>query len=120
MAAPVMYILVNSDLKMTAGKTASQCCHVTQLITEELVRSAYESFQVSENYKIYMTWRKNCTKIVLKATEEELRELIKKYPNTCRYFIDDGETQIAPNSLTVVGFYPSAIMEEPLKSFKLL
>ena len=36
------------------------------------------------------------------------------------YILDAGRTQIIPGSLTVLGFYPSATMQEQLKNFKLL
>ena len=74
-----------------------------------------------------MKWRSNSTthslnpvgtKIVLKASEEELKELIKK--ENARYIIDDGQTQVKPNSLTVVGFFPSSEMEDVVRNFKLL
>ena len=52
-------------------------------------------------------------KVVLKATEEQLNELLKEKevtPNlvtgSCVQIRDAGLTQIAPNSLTVIGFKP--------------
>lgn len=115
---PVMYIVINNDLKMEKGKIASQACHVTQLITEEIIRSGYETHPPPQSYMTYMKWKKNCVKIVLKATESELIKLSKM--SNARYIIDDGQTQVAPNSLTVVGFYPSIDMNETLKNYKLL
>lgn len=121
MGLPVMYIVVNNDLKMSSGKTASQVGHAVQLITEEIMRIGYESTNMEEkkHYMTYMKWRQHCTKIVLKASNDELNNLLKI--DIARPIIDDGQTQVAPNSLTVVGFYPSStIGNEYLKDFKLL
>lgn len=115
----VMYIVINNDLNMQKGKIASQVGHVVGLITEEIIRKGYETLKPSEQYLTYMKWRKDCTKIVLKAATEELYELIK-HPEA-RYFVDTGNTtQVDPNSLTVVGFAPSDKLGNVVKDFKLL
>jgi peptidyl-tRNA hydrolase len=114
----VMYIVVNADLDMGKGKIASQVGHVVQLITEEIIRTGYESRPLPESYLTYMKWRTNCTKIVLKATESQMNELMKM--KEARYIIDDGQTQVKPNSLTVLGFFPSAKLGDVVKDFKLL
>lgn len=114
----VMYIFVNGDLNMTKGKTCSQVAHVTQIIVEEIIRQGYETYPIPESYLTYMKWRNQCTKIVLKGTEDQLRELIKR--KDARYIIDDGQTQVKVDSLTVVGFPPSSEMENIVKDFKLL
>lgn len=114
----IMYIFVNKDLDMTKGKICSQVAHVTQLIVEEIIREGYEAYPPSESYIIYMKWKQQCTKIILKASEEELKELLKL--KGARYIIDNGQTQVKPNSLTAIGFYPSSEMEGVVKNFKLL
>ena len=114
----VMYIFINNDLGMKKGKIASQVGHVVQLITEELVRKGYEEQPTPKSYFTYMRWKSHSKKIILKASEEELVELIKM--DGARYIIDEGLTQIPSNSLTVVGFYPSDVLEEKFKHYKLL
>src|SRR5271156_3759225 len=69
----VMYLFVNMDLKMDKGKMCSQVGHVVGIITEEIIRSGYESASVPETYVSYMKWRQFCKKIVLKASEEQLK-----------------------------------------------
>jgi peptidyl-tRNA hydrolase, PTH2 family len=113
-----MYIIVNDDLKMTKGKTCSQVAHITQLITEEIIRQGYETYPTPESYVTYMKWREHCTKIILKGSEFELRELMND--SKARYIIDDGQTQVKPGSLTVVGFGPNVDKKCLLKRFKLL
>lgn len=115
-----MYILVNDDLKMGKGKIAGQVGHVVGLITEEIIRKSYETTtKVPDCYTRYMKWKETgYAKVVLKATQEQIEKLMGE-PETL-YIRDLGRTQIAPNSLTVLGFYPSANLKNKLKEFKLL
>jgi peptidyl-tRNA hydrolase len=48
MSECVMYLIVNKDLRMKAGKVASQVGHVVHLITDEIVRSMYEQQPVPD------------------------------------------------------------------------
>jgi PTH2 family peptidyl-tRNA hydrolase len=115
-----MYIFVNDDLKMGKGKIAGQVGHVVGLITEEIIRKSYESFKgIPDCYQRYMEWKAlGHAKVILKATQEQIEQMIGK-PESI-YIRDAGRTQIAPNSLTVLGFYPSANLKEQFKNFKLL
>lgn len=112
-----MYIFVNSDLELTKGRACAQVGHVVMLLTDEIVRNGYESFPPSENYIKYMKWKNNCTKIVLRATTEQLNELKNK--ENARYFIDSGE-RLGNNCLTCVGFFPGTLSDEFVKDYKLL
>lgn len=114
----VMYLFVNSELSMTKGKIASQVGHCVQLIVETLVAQSYEISPPIQECLNYQKWRKRPTKILLRATTDELKKLMLM-KNTCA-IIDDGQTQVPPNSLTVVGFYPSNLMAEFAKDYKLL
>lgn len=100
-----MYIFVNNDLHMTSGKISSQVGHIVHKIVDELVRNGYENFPPSVEYMNYMKWNKNCTKIVLKATEDQLKELLK-LSNTRSFYDGNKTTQVPEGSLTVVGFFP--------------
>lgn len=115
-----MYILVNDDLKMGKGKIAGQVGHVVGMITEEIIRKSYESHKgVPDCYLRYVKWKSSGhAKIILKATEEQIKSFIGE-PETM-YVIDAGRTQIAPNSLTALGFYPSANLKEKFSQYKLL
>jgi len=102
---PVMYLFVNNDIKMGKGKTAGQVGHGVGIIVEELVNNPDQEF---------IDWKEtSMKKIVLKATEKQLNELIKGKEETksllksnCVQVRDAGLTQIAGNSLTVIGFRP--------------
>ena len=115
-----MYVLVNDDLKMGKGKIAGQVAHVVGLITEEIIRKSYETVKgVPDCYARYMVWKATGhAKVILKASQEQIEQLIGE-PESM-YIRDAGRTQIAPNSLTVLGFYPSNTLKEKFKDFKLL
>lgn len=115
-----MYVLVNDDLKMGKGKIAGQVGHVVGLITEEIIRKSYETHKgIPDCYQRYMEWKATGhAKVILKATHEQILQMIGE-PESL-YIRDAGRTQIAPNSLTVLGFYPSANLKDKFKDFKLL
>ena len=115
-----MYVLVNDDLKMGKGKIAGQVGHVVGLITEEIIRKSYESIKgIPDCYLRYIQWKNSGhAKIILKATQEKITSFMG-HPESI-YIIDAGKTQIAPDSLTVIGFYPSANIQDKFKNFKLL
>ncbi len=120
MSSPlVMYILVNNDLQMGKGKIAAQVGHVVQNLVEDIITKKYESKKVQNICTDYEIWkREGCPKIVLKATKEQLEKLSEM--DKARFIIDAGKTQIAPGSLTVVGFPPMRTLEKIMKEFKLL
>lgn len=115
-----MYIFVNDDLKMGKGKIAGQVGHVVGLITEEIIRKSYESSKgIPDCYARYMIWKSTgYAKVILKATQEQITKMLNE-PESI-FIRDAGRTQIAPNSLTVLGFYPSVNLKERFKEFKLL
>ena len=120
MSTPLkMYIFINSDLQMCTGKISSQVGHIVHLIVDEVVRDGFLKRPMSDLYKNYMIWSKCCTKIVFKATTNQLEELIK-LPNA-RSFTDSGQTtQNTQNSMTVVGFFPCNTMNDIIKDYNLL
>ena len=115
-----MYVLVNNDLGMGKGKIAGQVGHVVGLITEEIMRKSYESIGgIPDCYSRYVRWKNNGhAKIILKATQEQIESLVGE-PESIS-IKDAGRTQIAPNSLTVIGFYPSSTLKDKFSQYKLL
>ena len=115
----VQYFIINSDLTMTKGKCCSQVAHASQEITEKIMRNAYESRSAPKEYSTYMKWKSTgCAKIVLKASEEQLRQLMKR--DDCIAIIDAGRTQVDHGSLTCIGFYPGSDLSDLFKDYKLL
>jgi peptidyl-tRNA hydrolase, PTH2 family len=98
-----MYLLVNSDLKkMKAGKMAAQVGHAVQDITERMVATDKDKWR---KYK-----REGTKKIVVKATEAQMKQLSAEYTGGrdiwCVEVHDAGHTQIEAGSFTVLGFCP--------------
>lgn len=127
-SAMTMYILVNNDLKMSAGKIAAQVGHVCHMMarkiseieTRALIGKNGRSMPKPEECVRFSNWEKysGSKKIVLKATQEDMDKM--KNNSDCVYVIDNGLTQVPPNSLTAMGFYPSSTNSEEFKRFKLL
>ena len=100
-----MYILVNSTVKLSPGKVASQVGHAV----EELTRKMNRSYK-----KIYKHYYNNGSpKIVLQVPSEKV--FIKILDATINlekvYIFDAGHTQCKSDTLTVVGYIP--IIQSP-------
>lgn len=95
----VLYCIINSDLKMGVGKIAAQAGH-----------AFLKAYDYSSQTKLIEEWKKSgSAKIVLRATEETLLKLIKKYSldqlgQRCFVIYDAGKTQVEPHSLTAIAF----------------
>ena len=115
----VMYIIVNSDLKMGKGKIAAQVGHIVMHIMEALVK-----VDISTNiYERYCLWRGNSyPKIILKGTLNQLYDIKDNYYGTIFVQRDEGRTQIEDGSLTCIGFFPMERWNTPeeIKKLKLL
>lgn len=119
----VMYILVNSDIKMQPGKSHSQVGHVVGVITDEIIRNAYElpteeSMQDFLNYKKWMD-NNEYTKVVLKATNDELKKLINETTGIRFKYIED-TYRSEERHITVVGFFPRNDLKEMMSGYKLM
>jgi len=95
-------IVVRKDLKLSAGKIASQSSHAS-VSSYKLVRKNYP--------KIADTWEKRGQKkIVLKvSSESELLEYFQKTKDAeipCELIRDAGHTQIEPGTITCFGIGP--------------
>ena len=107
-----MYIVVNSDLKLSTGKLCAQVGHAVQDVV----------ISCRGNRKRWNSYKNNgCAKIVLKAGQRSFDELLE-----CSYkkFIvtDAGKTEIASGTITAIGFAPMYDSEIPeiIKGLKLL
>ena len=119
----VMYVLINTDpsCKMDKGKTAGQACHSACKVIQVLERNNPTSPD-------YVHWCNNSyPKIVLKATLDQINQLIQLYSDTnnpiwCVHTRDLGKTQIPAGILTSLAFCPMLKSNTPtlIKSLKLL
>ncbi|CAH0595516.1 unnamed protein product [Chrysodeixis includens] len=100
-----LVLVVRTDLQMTKGKIAAQCGHAAV--------GAYEK-ALKEDPSILKTWlRTGQAKIALKIDSlESLKQIsdnAKKMGLITTTIRDAGRTQIAPNSITVVGIGPAPV-----------
>lgn len=122
-----MYIIVNSDLSMGKGKTASQCCHAVCGVIRILERQQPKDVA-------YLKWiRKGEAKIVLRASQKEMEKILSEFEVDqvvkresaniwCTSIHDAGRTQVPENSLTAIAFRPISRDSTPeiVKKLKLL
>jgi PTH2 family peptidyl-tRNA hydrolase len=112
----VVYILVNGGLPMSKGKIAAQVGHGIHKLTE------YCGKHKKKHWKKYNA--NGCPKIVLKTqNQDELLEIINSTQHLHKsYVIDEGRTQIPPDSLTVIAYEPILKEHVPkvLQKLKLL
>lgn len=112
-----MYIILNSDLKMTPGQMAAQVSHITQVMVDDIIRCAYESMPMPVYCINYQKWKQNPITIILKAPQTEL----EKFTNMkeARSFIDSG-VRLGKNILTGIGFFPSDQLDNLFVDYKLV
>jgi len=107
-----MYIVVNSDLKLSTGKLCAQVGHAVQ----DIVISCRGNKKRWNSYK-----NSGSAKIVLKADQQTFDEILassyKKF-----IVIDAGKTECLEGTITSIGFAPLFESEVPdiIKGLKLL
>lgn len=111
-----MYLIIKQSLNMSKGKSCAQVGHAVMGVVETHCKLTKQNpdnkFEKScyNDFDAYAEWRKDCTKIVLKATDDQWEKL-KKLP--CFIVVDSGYTEIPPNSETVIAFWPMRKHEAP-------
>lgn len=109
---PIMYIIINGDIKMDNTKIIKHCCHVVS----KVVRDNEVCAQKSETY---LSWVNNFEpKDILKANEESLLYFINKFSDKtkeiwCDHIIDIDEMENSPFSVTAIAFTPVLIKNTP-------
>ncbi|KAH6640708.1 peptidyl-tRNA hydrolase PTH2-domain-containing protein [Chaetomium tenue] len=106
-----MVLVVRTDLGMTKGKIAAQCSHATLACYKALTRAAQQAPSSAEG-RILRAWEgAGQAKIAVQVkSEDELLELMGKARGlgvTARVIADQGRTQIAAGSRTVLGVGPA-------------
>lgn len=115
----VMYLMVNKDLNMSPGKVAAQIGHVVEKLTTRLVKSLYEDMELSEYQIAYQKYlNSGHAKITLAVSEKEMKKFIGDVD--AEHIIDEGRTEVPPNSLTVMGFIPSNNNKQRFKKYRLV
>lgn len=112
---PKMYILVNTNFKMSRGKIAGQCCHAACMATRFMEQRG--------RTKVEDEWlRTGETKIVLQATESIMLKFQNSLSHQTFSVYDLGRTQIPYGSFTALAFLPLSPDQVPdsIKDLKLL
>lgn len=96
MENPILYVVLNKDLKMSAGKAAAQAVHAAMML--------------QERGRCFADYPKR-TVIVLEATETQIRNL-EEYLDIAGifadYYIDEGVNEVDPYSITALAVEPIA------------
>ena len=107
-----MYIIINSDLKLSVGKICSQVGHAVEGVVINC-RGNKKRWQAYKN--------SGSAKIVLKADQQSFDEILA---SSCKKFIvtDAGKTECLEGTITAIGFAPLFENEVPdsIRSLKLL
>ncbi|KAI3658019.1 hypothetical protein MP638_000576 [Amoeboaphelidium occidentale] len=97
-----MVLVIRTDLDMTKGKVAAQCCH-----------ACLAAYRHSQKDKLRIWGSAGQAKITLKCnSEEELLSLHRdatKNGLVARYIQDAGRTQIDPGTITVLAIGPDYV-----------
>jgi peptidyl-tRNA hydrolase, PTH2 family len=133
----VMYLIVHESLNMSAGKTAAQCAHASQMLTlkyfemkDELNKyhklivsitddSAKEAMHnkrldVSRKVSIFGEWMASSyRKVVLRASDKDWDKLKEEFKDQMVMVVDAGLTEIASGSETVIGLFPMRKSQRP-------
>lgn len=117
----IMYLIVNDDLNMSAGKIAAQVGHAVGMMygyyqyldsNLEYAACGYGELSDFNGIKSFKSWKNDSfRKVVLKAKNskwEKLKDQLK-----CFVVRDAGLTEIDPGSETVIGVWPMKRSERP-------
>jgi peptidyl-tRNA hydrolase len=137
----VMYIIVRSGLKMSAGKVGAQCGHAVQYLMQEVLpdrhptreeillrtklggltdaeRLKLEAYDAHkrhrfEHMEVTRAWLDgDHAKIVLSATDEEFGQVLRESP--WPFLVTDlGYTQVEAGTHTALGLWPCRKSEAP-------
>lgn len=122
-----MYFVINHDLKMGAGKIASQVAHAMMKITltyaQRVAEYEYEDEERARSLidkDPFQKWlRTGGAKIILKANTEQFEKLIIE----CKPDVvisDAGRTRVKAGTQTVLAWYPTQESIPQLEALKLL
>ena len=118
----VMYLIVNKDLNMSAGKIGAQVGHAVGMIFIDYYENYVMNMNTMCNYSQAMqNWKnESYRKVVLQAHQKDFDKIMKEHH--CYAVRDSGLTEVDPGSVTVLGFWPMKKSEVPkaIKKLQLL
>lgn len=120
----VMYLVVKKSLEMSAGKTAAQCAHASQMLLLKYVEEKQElegsslcnwepnSSVDAKAMEYFNEWLDTSFRKVVLVADDNKFEKVKSLPNHI-VVVDAGLTEIDPGSETVIGCWPMKKSEAP-------
>lgn len=109
----VMYVIVREELGMSIGKCCAQVGHATQKVLLHYFKclalnAKLHVSQIEEEHnKLTGAWLANgSTKVILKADEKEWGELKTEFGKDIFVVVDNGRTELEPNTETVLVLMP--------------
>lgn len=113
-----MYILVNSDVKISKGKLAGQVGHAVASYMFRIMQNMRENEDVND-FEMISNYMKVQKKILLKCDEEKMLELESR--NNYITIRDKGLTHLIPGTLTCInlGIYKENDVPDFVKKLKL-
>lgn len=114
----VMYLVVKKSLGMSAGKVGAQCGHAVEMLLTEYFRDPRgDDTPTVRRIEAMSSWLcESRVKVVLGADDaawDELVESVGAAGIRGVVVIDEGRTEIAPDSATVVGLWPFKRCDSP-------
>lgn len=98
---PILYVILNGELRMSAGKAAAQAVHAAML--------------GKEWSKLFTYWNERSV-IVLEARNTQqiknLKEYLQKADVHSEYYIDEGVNEVETYSITALAVEPFLSSEE--------
>lgn len=125
----VMYLIVRESLQMSIGKTAAQVGHAVSLLFQKYIHVCmnheYMTLEDEKYVKRFADWLdEDYRKIVLSADEKEWLKIKDYLKSSIDYtiVIDNGLTELAPKTETVIGLLPMLKSQAPklIKRLQLL
>lgn len=101
----VMYVVIPRSLKMSAGKVGATCGHAVQLMMQDYWKVKELHGSDRADCRRMIAWLETSyPKIVLGASDEEFK--IVRHLDGAIPVVDIGLKEVAPGSVTAVGFWP--------------
>jgi PTH2 family peptidyl-tRNA hydrolase len=99
-----MYIVVRKDLNLSIGKTSAQVGHAVGMIYEHAQKLKELCFE--DDITIFQDWKDvGHPKIILASSDKDWEKL-KSNLEDFYLVTDNGHTEVAPGTETVIGLFP--------------
>lgn len=115
----ILYIFLNEDIGLSRGEYSAQTSHVTQVLTDHLVRQGYETFPPTLHFLSYSRWKLNPVTVIYRTTTEDLLKL-KDLDGACHFVDTFDRTDRKGTFITSVAFVPGTLKDIDLTTYRLL